>query len=67
MIAETQNFLDKSTSCNDSDMLLCDVGTPPQVTTNLLHEASRFFTLIILTSFTAGYIPVERFQVMTFP
>lgn len=46
MIAEAENFLDKSTSCNASDMWYT-AGTPTEVTVNLLTKASGFFTLII--------------------
>lgn len=45
MMAEAENFLDKSTSCNASDMVPCDVVAPPEV--NLLTKASRVFTLTI--------------------
>lgn len=44
-MAEAENFLDKSTSCNASDMVPCDVVAPPEV--NLLTKASRVFTLTI--------------------
>lgn len=44
-MAEAENFLDKITSCNASDMVPCDVVAPPEV--NLLTKASRVFTLTI--------------------